>query len=135
MQVDFFLTHGYTRPHTTCVSTCETCVTVYVGIGVDLSDSLFHLSLYQCLLLWHCLSTCVVKFACWTCNASVKLLTADCISLIRTICTLWFSVAAPPSRQALSVLTGKVSGRTSLLCCGNERNVYCDKPAKKKSCS
>lgn len=53
-------------------------------------------------------------------TASDQLLTADRIRLVRTICTLLLSIAAPPSRNTLSILAGKICGCTCLLCCREE---------------
>ncbi len=78
-----------------------------------------------------CMFAFVVLFVCGSVrlsvSVSVRLLTADCIGLVWTVCTLWFSITAPPRRDTLSVLTGEVCGRTCLLCCGDKGNMqhYC----------
>lgn len=54
-------------------------------------------------------------------GATEQLLTADCISLVRTVGTLGLSVAAPASGDALSVLAGEVRGGARLLRCGDRR--------------
>lgn len=49
------------------------------------------------------------------------LLTADCVSLVGTVGALGLSVAAPASRDALSVLAGEVGGGAGFLCCRHKR--------------
>lgn len=57
------------------------------------------------------------------CVFAATTLTADCISLVRAVGTLWLAIAAPPGWNALAVLTGKVRGRTCLLCCGGKYHI------------
>ena len=73
--------------------------------------------------MWLCVAICkghqykcsVVVMLCHC--VSAWLLTAGGVSLIWAVHTLWLPITAPPSGHALSVRTGKVCGRTRLLCC------------------
>lgn len=89
-----------------------------LGICIDIPDCFSWPSL--CMFVFAALF--VYMYSCVYMSMYGHLLTADCISLIRTIHTLWFSITAPPSGYTLSVLTGKVCGRTCLLCCRDKGN-------------
>lgn len=104
--------HRLTRSHVT-VDTLKTCQTYSICCALPPSICVW---MFECVALFVCGCVCLYV------RASAQLLTADCISLVWTVCTLWFSVTAPPSRNTLSILASEVCGRTCLLCCGDRGN-------------
>lgn len=81
----------------------------------------------MCWQNWLCSQFCPVSVA-------VLLLTADWIGFIWTVCALYFSVTAPPSRKTLSILTGEICGCARLLRCVEKRNIQHYHMASRKHC-
>lgn len=82
---------------------------------------------HMCWQNWLCSQFCPVSVA-------VLLLTADWIGFIWTVCALYFSVTAPPSRKTLSILTGEICGCARLLRCVEKRNIQHYHMASRKHC-